>query len=106
VSCGCAIACDLGALTPAERARRAELAQQLVGAAVAVIEIEDGFALRLASDEPAAGDAFEWVQLERRCCPFLRFALRFEPAGGPIWVELGGSAEAKAFLADSGLAAR
>ena len=39
------------------------------------------------------------VALERRCCAFLRFTLTVEPGNGPVWLEITGPAESKAFLA-------
>jgi hypothetical protein len=71
-----------------------------------VVEREDGYTLRLDFDPVAAREAFEWLTLERRCCPFLRLGLIFEAAQGPMWISLGGSPEIKAFLAKAGLGAR
>ncbi len=49
----------------------------------------------------------EFIQLERQCCPFLRFQLTVEPGGGPIWLELTGPPGTREFLAhgvgDSGI---
>jgi hypothetical protein len=39
------------------------------------------------------------IQLERQCCPFLRFQLTGEPGGGPTWLELTGPAGTREFLA-------
>ncbi len=100
------IACNLEALTLEERARRAELAPELLRLATRVVEREDGYALRLDFDPVAARGAFEWLALERRCCPFLRLGLFFEPEQGPMWISLGGSPEIKAFLASAGLGSR
>lgn len=41
----------------------------------------------------------EVIELERKCCPFLRFVLTVEPAGGPLRLELSGAAGTKEFLA-------
>ncbi len=38
------------------------------------------------------------IDFERICCAFLNFSLRVKAAGGPIWLELTGSDEAKNFL--------
>jgi hypothetical protein len=50
-------------------------------------------------------DALDWILLERRCCPFLRLELNFEPSLGPVWLRLGGGAGVKEFLAAAGLKA-
>ena len=99
------IACNLDALDRAEQARRAELARTVVSRAVAALETADGFALRFDDDPALVSDAFDWIRLERRCCPFLRFELAFDPEGGPVWLRLGGAAGVKEFLAASGLVA-
>lgn len=100
------IACNLNALSREEGARRAELAAKMVRLATRIVERDDGYALRLDPNPATARDAFEWLALERRCCPFLRLQLSFEPEQGPLWISLGGSAEIKAFLTSAGLGAR
>jgi hypothetical protein len=98
------IACNLGALDRPEQRRRADLAETVSRHAATIVETADGYALRL--DE--AGflvQAIEWIALERRCCPFLRFEISFEPGSGPVWLRLGGAAGVKEFLAANGLAA-
>ena len=98
------LACNLDALNLEERAHRAELAAKVRRLATRIVEQDDGYALRLDFDPAAAREAFEWLLLETRCCPFLRLGLSFEPEKGPLWVSLGGgSAEIKAFLASAGL---
>jgi hypothetical protein len=98
------LACDLSALGEAERTRRASLAARVAAGFQEIRETTEGYAARLDADPEVAKDAFEWLLLERRCCPFLRLELSFEPAGGPIWLHLGGGPGVKAFLAAAGLA--
>jgi hypothetical protein len=92
------IACHLAALEPAEQRRRADLAEAVSRQAVAIVDTADGYALRL-DDLDLLPHAIEWISLERRCCPFLRFELTFEPDTGPVWLRLGGGAGVKEFLA-------
>ena len=40
-----------------------------------------------------------FIDLERRCCAFLRFRLTVEPGEGPIWLELTGPPGTREFLA-------
>jgi hypothetical protein len=40
----------------------------------------------------------EFVSIESRCCPFLRFSIEVEAEGGPIELHLGGREGVKAFL--------
>jgi hypothetical protein len=100
------IACDLGALDAEGRRRRAELAARVASSAQSVEETADGYALRLAAADALCRDALEWILLERACCPFLRFALRFEPGAEALRLELGGEPGAKEFLAAAGLRER
>jgi hypothetical protein len=98
------IACNLGALSAGGRARRAELAARIRSLATEVVEIGDGYALRLGRDRELARDALDWILLESRCCPFLRLELIVEAERGPLWVRLGGAGGVKEFLETQGLA--
>ena len=97
------IACNLDALDADERARRALLAQRVRAHAREVKETETGYAIRLPGEADAHRDAFELALLERRCCPFLRVELTFEPGPGAVWLTLGEGPAVKAFLTASGL---
>jgi hypothetical protein len=99
------LACNLGALSAAEQHRRADLATRVLGQAHRVLETADGFAVRLDADPAVCREVLDWLLLERRCCPFLRFELRFEVEDGPLWLGLGGAAGVKEFLAANGLSA-
>ena len=59
----------------------------------------EGVALRYSSEQGTLALLGEFIQLERQCCPFLRFQLTVEPGGGPIWLELTGPAGTREFLA-------
>src|SRR5262245_66522688 len=85
-------ACDLGALSADEQARRSALASRVAGRVREVLEISDGYAVRLDPDPAILRDALDWLGLERRCCPFLRLqpschpsdrALRLRSRAGP-----------------------
>ncbi|HZR80961.1 MAG TPA: hypothetical protein VFD92_07680 [Candidatus Binatia bacterium] len=90
--------CRLDALDPGERARHAELLASLRAAVDEVSERGDGFRFRLRADPEAFARVAEWVGLERRCCPFLDFALEWR-AGAAPHLDLMGEPAAKAFLA-------
>ena len=98
-----ALACDLGALSVDERARRSTLASQVFARFREVQEISDGYAGSLDPDSAIVRDALDWLLLERRCCPFLRLELSFEPANGPAWFRFRGGPGVKEFLAAAGL---
>jgi hypothetical protein len=91
------IACDLNAFTIEERGRYREVAAAVQRDIREVRELPDGFALRL--DPSASLLAGEFVLFERRCCPFFRIALEWEPAAGPLWLRLTGGDGVKQFVA-------
>lgn len=100
------VACDLLALTPSKRGKRAQLAAELRRGVVEVAELANGYALDLEPGSTIARQVQEFVSLERACCPFLTFTVR-EPdaSGGPLRVEITGGEGTKEFLlAEFGLA--
>jgi hypothetical protein len=99
------LACDLDALTREERAQRSALASRVSGRFREVRETEGGYAARLDPASEILHEALDWVLLERRCCPFLRLELQFEPAVGPVWLRFDGGPGVKEFLAAAGLKA-
>jgi hypothetical protein len=73
---------------------------------VEVRETADGYAARLGADAALAREALEWILLERRCCPFLRLELAFDPEAEVMWLRFGGGPGVKAFLRAAGVTAR
>jgi hypothetical protein len=61
--------------------------------------LPDGVALRFAAEPDRLAILAAFIDLERRCCAFLRFRLTVEPGGGPIWLELTGPPGTRDFLA-------
>ena len=95
------IACVPGAIPAAERAGHFALLARLFGTEMRERRpIDDGDAEGYSHrfDAGALLDLARWVEHERRCCPFLTFALEITPDGGPIWVRLTGPAGTRAFL--------
>lgn len=92
------LACNLEALTPAQRQRRAELFQRLEASWREVEELAIGYRVRV---EPAPGvleELAEWIDLERLCCSFLSFEIETAQAGGQTWLRLTGPLRAKELL--------
>jgi len=71
-----------------------------------VRELPDGYAFRLPADAKLLSRAGEWISLERRCCPFFDFELRWASGEETPWLRLTGSPEVKAFLAETDLVRR
>lgn len=91
-------ACDLGALTPEQRARQAELRARLERSTTRVKEDPEGYTFEYATDL-APTTVAEWVDLERKCCPFLRFTVDVPEQSGPVQLHVRGAAGVKTFLA-------
>jgi hypothetical protein len=90
------IACSL---TSAElQERRRTLLQKVRNAVVEVKELDDGYVYSLPSADEWLHELAGLVDLERQCCPFLRFRITVEANGGPLWLELTGPEGTKEFL--------
>jgi hypothetical protein len=90
------IACTL---TPAElQSRGAQLLPGLVARATGRVQVTNGFRWAFAPTEALLAELAQVIDAERRCCPFLRFALVSEPDGGPISLEVTGPPGTAQFL--------
>lgn len=91
------IACNL---TDSElQERRRTTLQKVRSGVVGVKELEDGYAYCFRSTEEWLAELSNLVNLERQCCPFMRFRIVVEPNDGPTWLELTGPEGTKDFLA-------
>ncbi len=88
------IACRLTGAALDER--RAEIAP-LFDMAERVRELPDGYAFRFAGTDAAWQGLVAFIAAERDCCPFVRFGLIAEPGQGPLWLQLLGNEDVKAF---------
>lgn len=64
-----------------------------------VVARSDGYALELATTDEAIAAATAVIQVERRCCRFLRFTLTVEPDDGVVRLVLTGPQGTREFLA-------
>ena len=92
------IACNLKALTPAQRARLSTLSHKLNAAARDHRELPDGISFRLDTAAFSLSELGEWIEDERRCCPFLDFRLVLPRESGELQVSLTGRPGVKEFL--------
>jgi hypothetical protein len=94
------LACVPGAIPAAERRAHFALITRLFTAAARerrdLSGGAEGYAFRF--DAGAFDDLARWITNERRCCPFLSFALEVAPDDGPLWLRLTGPAGTRAFL--------
>ena len=90
------VACTL---TNAEfQRRRSSVLEKLRRSVIERRELEHGYVYSLRSEGLSLPELASIIELERQCCPFLRFTLTIEPDGGPVWLELTGPAGTKEFL--------
>lgn len=89
------VACRLTAAELQER--RKTILGTVRDSVLETVELESGFAYRFPPDSAIISLLATLVDLERECCPFLRFRTT-EEADGPIWLELTGPEGTKEFL--------
>jgi hypothetical protein len=69
------LACNLRAISAAERPHYHELMNRLRSAVRDRNELADGYAFKLNSKAISLPDVAEWIAMERLCCPFLTLQL-------------------------------
>jgi hypothetical protein len=92
-----ALACVPAAIPAGERAGHFALARHLFNSAAQERrDLPDGWEVRFPAD--AFGQVARFVDLERRCCPFLSFTIEIEGAGRGIRLRLTGPEGTREFL--------
>ena len=90
------VACSL--TEPELAARRAGVLADVRRSVREAHWLADGVRLRFTATPESLAMLATFVDLERRCCAFLRFQLTVEPGGGPVWLALGGPPGTREFL--------
>ena len=80
--------------------RRRDVLQKVRSVVSQVEELENGFRYRFPSDDGRITELANLVELEHRCCPFLKFKMTVEPGDGAIWLQMTGPQGTKEFLAE------
>jgi hypothetical protein len=91
-------ACNLKAFTPQQRAQWRKLLDQLTPAVLSARERNDGYALQVDTQKMSLVEAAQWVDLERKCCPFFDFQFDFHGEDGGLWLSLKGREGVKQFI--------
>ena len=91
------IACDLTAIPVELRGQHEHDREVLMQSVEAIEELPNGYAFRFANVPDKLLEIANFVELERRCCPFFTFTIEVEPGGGYLWLRLTGDEEVKAF---------
>ena len=92
------IVCNLKALSSGERTHHTALGEKLRVAVLDRRELPDGLAFRLSPTSMSLTELADWVDAERRCCPFLDFRITLERESGAIELALTGRQGVKQFL--------
>lgn len=93
------IACDVSAVSPDKQEYWVkEIVPKLYMAVQEIQELPDGYALRLPTDPDILMLVAEDLNIERLCCPFVRYTLEIEPNKGPFWLKMTGGEGVKEFL--------
>ena len=100
------VACRLGAFTPEEQTRHSELMATLAPILQSPRELENGYAFPLAATPEQFVAVAEWITLERKCCPFLEFDLKWTPQTNTPELRLTGGPGVKDFIAAQWAAAQ
>lgn len=83
------LACVATAIPSAERASHFTLARRLFAElAKERKEFPSGYAFRFDADELETVTRF--IANERKCCPFMTFAVEVAPESGPVWLRMTG----------------
>ena len=92
------LACNMKAISSAERSRYNELTKKIKSAVRHQRELAEGYAWELDGKTASMPEVAEWMTMERRCCPFLTLQLEAVGNGTDYVVKLLGPDGVKAFL--------
>ena len=92
------IACDLTVFTDEERERHMQVVHDLFAKVMAAYEADDGYKLRLPDEVGIVMMMADFINDERRCCPFIHFGIEVEAGSKAIWLLLKGGADVKAAI--------
>lgn len=88
-------------LPPEEQEARGEDVSDLLAIALETHELPDGYGLGFQAADEIALRLLEFINFERKCCPFFKFELVFEPQDGPISLNIRGGEGVKELLRES-----
>src|SRR5271157_2965163 len=86
LTCVCAaqvpLACNLKAFTHEERVEWRRLIDEVRSAAVPSQELTNGYAFKINASQVSITKVAQWIDLERKCCPFIDFQVDLYGANG------------------------
>jgi hypothetical protein len=94
------LTCNINGIPTQQRARYELLVATLGRAIQTKRELPDGYALLMDTQQINTGQLVEWVELERKCCPFFGFEIRWDRQPKAVWLHLTGPEGVKPFILD------
>jgi len=92
------LTCNLSGIPPQEKARYERLVESLRHAIQKRRELTDGYAFLIDTQQIDTRQLVEWVELERKCCPFFGFEVRWDGQDNAVWLDLTGPEGVKDFI--------
>jgi hypothetical protein len=90
--------CNIKVLSVTERAHKKQIGEKMAASQVETKELANGYAYRYRPGGVSLVELADWVESERRCCPFFDMALETEREGGPVWLKITGRESVKQFI--------
>ena len=84
------IACNIHVLTAQERQEHSTAAKRLLTAVTMRREVKNGYVFELDKTRITLSQVSEWVENEKRCCPFFDFQIKLVRESGPLSLTLMG----------------
>ena len=94
------LTCNIKGIPPQQRARYGWLVEALRRAIEERRELPDGYAFQIDTTQISTGQLVEWIEMERQCCPFFGFEVRWDGKNGLVWLRLTGPEGVKEFILD------
>ncbi len=94
------LTCNINGIPPQERESYGRLVEALRHAIEERRELPDGYAFQIDTRRIDTSHLVAWVELERKCCPFFGFEVRWDRQNGAVWLHLTGPEGVKNFILD------
>jgi hypothetical protein len=91
-------ACNMDAIKSDQRQQHIDTIRRVFHAVESIRELPNGYAFKLPDESEMLRMVWEFISLERLCCPFFGFTVEIEPEGGPVCLQLTGSEGVKPFI--------
>jgi len=91
------LTCVPSAIPVAQRAQHFVLARKLLNQQAAErADLADGYGFRFEAG--TLKELMQFIDNERKCCPFMQFELLISPDSGPLWLRMTGPDGTRAVL--------